>query len=287
MTFSASGMHSETQEPIGIIAGSGQFPRLVAENARACGLNPVICGFFGNTDPLLEHSAHAFTMVHLGQFGKMLTFLRSHRVRRMCFAGAINKPKAFDIRPDWMAAKIIFSLRGKGDDALLRAIIRAFEKEGFSVVGAAELAPGLRCPAGQLTRLKPSDEAWEDIRYAWPIATVMGNYDIGQSLVVKKGVIVAVECLEGTDVTLRRGGELGGEGCVAIKVFKPGQDHRVDLPSFGLETIRILAECKYQCLAVSAHNTLFFDREAALAEADAHGLSVIALEGESLPEVLK
>ncbi len=282
MLASAPSEHNEKTESIGIIAGSGQFPRLVAEGARASGLRPVICGFYGNTDPLLETAAQAFTMVHIGQFGKVLKFLRAHDVRRVCFAGAINKPRALDFRPDWLAAKIIFSLREKGDDALLRAIIRGFEKEGLSVVGAADLAPDLRCPAGLLTRTKPSAQAWEDIRYAWPIARALGGYDIGQSLVIKKGMVVAVECLEGTDATLRRGGELGGEGCVAVKVCKPGQDTRVDLPSFGLETIRMLAAHKYQCLAVSARDTLFFDREAALAEADAAGVAVIAIEGDAV-----
>ena len=271
-------------EAIGIIAGSGQFPRLVAEGARAAGFEPIICGFVGQTDPALEQAASQFALVHLGQFGKALKFFGSHGARRLCFAGAINKPRAMDFRPDWLAAKMLFSLREKGDDALLRAIIKVCEQEGFTVMGAAELAPGLRCPAGVLSAHRPSEAAWECIRYAWPIALAMGWYDIGQTLVVKKNMVVAVECLEGTDATLVRGGELGGEGCVAVKVFKPGQDGRVDLPSFGLETVHRLVEHKYQCLAVSAHGTLFFDREAALAEAARHKLSIVALTGDEFDD---
>ena len=267
-------------EAIGIIAGSGQFPRMVAQAARLSDLEPIICGFHGHTDPALESEAAAFALFQLGQFGGVTRFFQSHNVRRLCFAGAISKPKALDLRPDWMAAKILFSLREKGDDALLRAIIRALEGEGFAVLGAADLAPALRCPAGVLTRRQPSPEELDAIQYGWPIAQIMGRYDIGQSLVVKENMVVAVECLEGTDATLIRGGELGGAGCVAIKVCKPGQDTRVDLPSFGLNTIRILAQHKYRCLAVSAHNTLFFDREAALAEADAHDIAVIAITEE-------
>lgn len=265
-------------EAIGIIAGSGQFPLLVARGARLAGLEPVVCGFHGHTDPALQEAAAAFALLHLGQFGKVAQFFRARGVRRLCFAGAISKPRALDFRPDWLAAKIVFSLRDKGDDSLLRAIIRGLEGEGFSVVGAAELAPALRCPPGVLTRRKPTADEWEDIRYGWPIARAMGSYDIGQSMVVRQGMVVAVECLEGTDATLARGGELGGAGCTAIKICKPGQDTRVDLPAFGLGTIQLMVKHKYTCLAVSAHNTLFFDREAALAEADAHGMAVIAFE---------
>ena len=264
-------------ESIGIIAGAGQFPRMVAQGARDAGLTPVICGFHGHTDPGLAGEASVFALFHLGQFGGVVRFFREHGVRRLCFAGAINKPKALDFRPDWLAIKIIFSLRQRGDDALLRAIIKHFEQEGFSVLGAADLAPSLRCPAGVLTRREPTPEERDDIKYGWPIAQAMGRYDIGQTIVVKKNMVVAVECLEGTDATLIRGGELGGKGCTAVKVCKPGQDSRVDLPAFGLETIRLLVRHQYCCLAVSAGNTLFFDSSAALAEADANGIAIVAI----------
>jgi DUF1009 family protein len=269
----------EAPEAIGIIAGAGQFPRMVAQGARDAGFAPVICGFHGHTAPELAREANAFALFHLGQFSGVVRFLREHKVRRLCFAGAISKPKAMDFRPDWMAVKIVFSLREKGDDALLRAIIRFLEGEGFSVLGAADLAPILRCPAGVLTRRAPSAEDQRDIDYGWPIARAMGRYDIGQTIVVKNTMVIAVECLEGTDATLIRGGELGGEGCTAIKVCKPSQDVRVDLPSFGLDTVRLLARHKYRCLAVSAGNSLFFDRPAALAEADAQGIAVVAIDG--------
>ena len=250
-------------ESIGIIAGSGQFPRLVAEDAKAAGYGVVVCAFHGFTDPGLEALADAYTTVYL------------------CMAGAINKPRALDLRPDFRAARILFSLRGKGDDALLRAIMADLEKEGFTLIQAAELSTSLLCPEGVLTRRGPSAEEIAEIDYGWPIAEALGRFDIGQCIVVKQGMVVAVECLEGTDAALRRGGELRGEGCVAIKRFKPKQDERVDLPSIGLQTVRLLIEQHYRCLAVDAGKTLFFDRAEALALADKHNFCIIALTEDS------
>ncbi len=269
-------------EPVGIIAGGGQFPRLVAETVRKSGGRAVVCGFHGHTDPDLRAAADVFCLLRLGQFNKVLAFFRRQGVRRVCMAGAINKPRALDFRPDLRALRIVFSLRRKGDDALLRAIIEDFEREGFTVVPASEFAPSLLCPAGRLSRRPPDEEEWRDIRFGWPVGASLGRFDIGQCLVVKQGMVVAVECLEGTDAALRRGGELGGAGCVALKMAKPGQDERADLPSVGLETIRRLVEGKYRCLAVEAEKTLFFDMEAALALADRHDLAVVALRPEEV-----
>ena len=268
-------------ESIGIIAGSGQFPRLVAEDAKAAGYGVVVCAFHGFTDPGLEALADAYTTFYLGQFDKVIDYFRKHGVRKLCMAGAINKPRALDLRPDFRAARILFSLRGKGDDALLRAIMADLEKEGFTLIQAAELSTSLLCPEGVLTRRGPSAEEIAEIDYGWPIAEALGRFDIGQCIVVKQGMVVAVECLEGTDAALRRGGELRGEGCVAIKRFKPKQDERVDLPSIGLQTVRLLIEQHYRCLAVDAGKTLFFDRAEALALADKHNFCIIALTEDS------
>ena len=262
---------------IGIIAGGGQFPYLIAQEARRMGLSVVVCGFHGHTDPGLEEMADAFQLLHLGQLNKLLAWFHGHGVRRLCMAGTINKPRALDLRPDLRAARVIFSLRDKGDDSLLRAVLGELEKEGFCVLPAADLVPALRCPQGTLTRKEPTSDDWENIRYGWPIAAEMGRMDIGQCIVVRQSMVLAVECLEGTDATLRRGAELGGKGCIALKMVKPGQDERVDLPSIGLTTIRNLIEGGYSALAVEADRTLFFDRMESLALADKHKLAVVAL----------
>lgn len=267
-------------ERIGIIAGGGQFPRLVADAARAAGQYTAICGFREHSDPELEAHADAFALLHLGQLNRLIAFFREQGVSRLCLAGTINKPKALDLRPDLRAVKVMLSLRDKGDDALLRAVLGELEAEGFEVVSAVHLAPSLRCPAGVLTRRAPDEQVWDDIRYGWPIAAAVGRFDIGQCLVVRQGMVAAVECLEGTDATLIRGSELAGPGCVALKTVKPGQEERVDLPSIGLETVRLLIERRFACLAVTAETTLFFDRTEALALADRHQLCVVALGPE-------
>ena len=267
-----------TRESIGIVAGKGQFPALVARGAREAGLGVVMCGFHGHTDPSLEHEADTFAMLHLGALNKLIEFFREHGVNRLCFAGAISKPKALDLRPDFRAAKVLFKLRSKGDDVLLRAVMDELESEGLRIVQAAELVPGLRGPSGVLTRRQPTAEEWEDLRYGWPIAQTIGRMDIGQCIVVKRGMVVAVEGLEGTDALLRRGAELGGEGGVAVKIVKPGQDERIDLPALGTATMRTLVDGKYACLAFHAGKTLFFDREEALKLADAHSLSIVGLD---------
>ena len=269
---------------IGIIAGGGQFPRLIAEEARQRGNQVAICGFVGNTAPDLASQANWFEMIYLGQFGKLLAFFRRNEITQLCFAGAIDKPGALEIKPDLHAAKLLFSQRKKGDDSLLRMVIRELEHQGFEVLSAANLLPSLRSPTGLLTKCSPTRTALEDIRFAWPIARTMGGYDIGQCLVAREGMVLAVECLEGTDSALRRGAELGGKGCVAVKLVKPGQDERVDLPSIGLTTIRNLVELQYSALAIEAGKTLFFDSGDSLALANKHKLAVLAIADDHLPD---
>lgn len=271
---------SASGESIGIIAGGGQFPLLVARSAKASGLLPFVCGFHGHTDAALEDCAEKFSLVYLGQLGKLVAFFREHSVKRVCFAGAINKPRALDIRPDLTMAKLLFSAKSKGDDVLLRTLIFFFEGEGFDVVSAADLVPDLRAPAGVLGSKQPSQEDLENIAYGWPIARSMGAFDIGQCLVVRSSMVIGVECIEGTDACLTRSGELGGKGCVAIKMVKPGQDERIDLPSVGLRTIELLSTYGYSCLALEAGKTLFFDKSEALRLADSKKIAIVALSAE-------
>ncbi len=264
-------------EKIGIIAGSGQFPRLIARQARKNGFGVAICGFYANADPDLAQECDAFTLLHLGQLKKMLDFFHDAGVKRLCLAGAISKPKALDLRPDLRVTRLLFSLRTKGDDAILRAFMTELESEGFMVVNPADLVPDLRAPAGILGAVKPSDIIRANVTYGWPIAVSIGRFDIGQGLVVRENMVMAVECLEGTDAMLCRGAELGGKGCVALKTVKPKQDMRADLPSIGLQTIQQLTTLHYAALVIEADSTLFFDREASIALADQHNLCLWAL----------
>lgn len=269
-------------ETLGIVAGKGQFPVLVARGAKAMGRRVAMVGFVGHTDKAIADEADAFTMLHLGQVNRVVAFMHQNGVTEMCFAGAISKPKALDLRPDFRAVRILFSLRGKGDDALLRAVADEFAKENITVVSPVLFAPSLRAPEGVQTKRAPTPEEWEDIRFAWPIARALGTMDIGQSLVVRSGVVAAVEAIEGTDAALERGGALGGKGCVALKIFKPGQDDRMDQPAMGPQTIRVMAKRGYGCLAYQAKDALFFDLEEAVRLADAADIAIIGLNPEGM-----
>lgn len=265
-------------ESVGIIAGSGQFPALVARGARQSGMRVAICGLHGNADPALAELADEFVMLHLGQLGKLIAFFKAHGVAKVCMAGAVSKPKALDIKPDFRAARLIFKLgSGKGDDAILRAVAGELHSEGIAVVRPDSLAPGLFSADGVLTRQTPDAALWADIRFGWEKAKAVGALDIGQCVVVRSGIVVAVEGIDGTDATLERGGRLGGGGCTLVKVVKPGQDARLDMPSLGASTLALLAEHRYACLAFEATGTLFFDRQQALDIAEKHGIAVVAV----------
>ncbi len=264
---------------LGIIAGSGRFPFLVAEGARQSGRRVVVCGLEGNASPALADSADIFTMLNIGKFGTMIKFFKKHNVRELCMAGAVNKPKAMEVRPDLRAAGMLLRLlRTKGDDALLRAVAEELTAEGFMLVRPDALVPSLRGPAGVLSRRAPDVEIQADIRFGMETAQLIGSLDIGQCIVVRSGIVAAVEALEGTDATLERGGSLGGPGCTMIKIVKPGQDERLDLPSIGLHTVELLIKHDFACLAYQAHKTLFFDRDKAIAAADAAGLVIVGVE---------
>ncbi len=272
----------ENRKTIGLIAGRGQFPVMVARAARESGIRVACLGFNGFTDPSMGEEAEIFLQNPLGQLNRHIAFFREHGVQELTFAGSISKPKALDIKPDWRAARLLFSLRAKGDDALLRAVINELESEGFAVRKADELVPELRGPAGVLSRRKPTEEEWDDLRLGWTMAKDLGRLDIGQCLFMKRGIVAAVEALEGTDAAIRRGGSLAGEAGVVIKVAKPRQEERIDLPSVGLQTILTLREVKACCLGYEAGKTLFFDRRESLAAADAAGIAVVGLTAEDI-----
>ncbi len=267
---------------LGLVAGRGQFPQLVAEEARKQGRRVAAVGFSGHTDPAIASSVDHFAMLKLGQLGKLIRFFHSHAAAQLTFAGAISKPKAVQLRPDFRAVRLLLSLPGKGDDALFRALFALLEREGFQIVQAADFVPALRGPAGVLSRRWPTDEEWADLRQGWRIAKAIGALDIGQCVVVKRGIVAAVEGPEGTDAAIRRGGELAGPGCVVVKTLKPGQDERVDLPAMGADTVQTLLDARGSCLGYEAGKTLFFNLSETLQLADAAGAAVVGLSEKEL-----
>ncbi len=267
---------------IGIIAGSGQFPLLFIEAARKAGRTVFVVAHKGETSSEVAEAADQVCWVKLGQLGRVISFFRANRVAEAVFLGPITKTRIFrDIMPDLKALSLWNSIDRKHDDAILRAVAGALEKEGIAIRESTLYLQHLLFPRGVLTRRKPNREQWADIEFGWRNARAIGALDIGQCVVVRNQTVLAVEAIEGTDATIRRGGELAREQAVVVKVRKPGQDFRFDLPATGVTTISTLRSVKGAVLAVEAGQSLLFDRDAMVREADAGGIAVVGIvEGE-------
>ncbi|MGD9948299.1 MAG: LpxI family protein [Desulfobulbus sp.] len=275
-----------SKPPVGLIAGGGQFPLLFAEAARAQGRRVVAIGHVNETDRALEEKADIFYWVKLGQLGKIIKYFHQEGVGETVLAGTITKTRIFrDIFPDLKGLTLWNKIDIRQDDAILRSVAAALEAEGIEVLPSTCYLDHLFFPQGILTRKKPSSAQWEDIRFGWKIAREVGRLDIGQCVVVRDRSVLAVEAIEGTDATIRRGGELGRSGAVVIKLKKPGQDFRFDLPATGIRTIETLAAVKGAVLAVEAGQSLLFDRAAMVQAADDAGLVVVGLVEDEQSEL--
>lgn len=263
---------------IGIIAGGGQFPLLFAEAARQAGREVVIAAHRGESMPELEGAADRHCWVKLGQLGKIISFFRDEDVRETVFLGTITKTRIFrDVMPDLKGLSLWNKIDVKQDDAILRAIAGELEKEGIAVRESTLYLRHLLFPVGVLTRKAPSKEQRRDIFFGFRIARAVGALDIGQCVVVRDMTVMAVEAIEGTDAAIARGGSLAREKAVVVKVKKPNQDFRFDLPATGLDTIAAMREVKASLLAVEAGQSLLFDREAMVREADKAGIVVVGV----------
>lgn len=266
---------------LALIAGSGDLPAMVLEGARRQGLRVVGLGFVDETDPALAKELDAWAWLHLGQLGKLIAFCKKQGASRVVMAGKVHKTRAVNLRPDWRAAKLLWRIRNTHDDEILRAVAAELEGEGMAVASALEFLPHLRTPEGILTKRKPSAEEQADLDVGWPLAKSLGAMDIGQCIVLRKKTVVAAEAVEGTDATILRAGELAGPGCVVIKIFKPIQDLRLDLPTIGKQTIKTMIQAKASCLGVEAGQSLFLDLPESVALADQAGISVVGLRSEA------
>ncbi|MCI5221724.1 MAG: LpxI family protein [Candidatus Electrothrix sp. AR4] len=273
--------------PIGLIAGGGQFPLLFTEAAQERDRKVIAVCHQNETLPELEQRADASCWVKLGQLGKIIRFFHNQGVQETVFCGTITKTRMFkDILPDFKGLSLWNKIDKRLDDAILRAVAGALEEEGISVLASTCYLEHLFFPKGILGRKKPSKEQLADIRFGWKLAREIGRLDIGQCVVVREGAVLAVEAIEGTDATIKRGGELSGSGAVVVKMKKPGQDFRFDLPATGTKTIETLASVKGAVLAVEAGQSLVFDRAAMLAAADRAGIVVVGVEEDKEGELM-
>ncbi|MCI5166120.1 MAG: LpxI family protein [Candidatus Electrothrix sp. GM3_4] len=265
--------------PIGLIAGGGQFPLLFTEAAQKRKRSVVAVCHQNETQTELEQRADVACWVKLGQLGKIIRFFHEQGVRETVFCGTMTKTRMFkDILPDFKGLSLWNKIDKRLDDAILRAVAGALEDDGIKVLASTCYLDHLFFPKGVLGRKKPSKEQQADIRFGWRLAREIGRLDIGQCVVVREGAVLAVEAIEGTDAAIRRGGKLSGSGAVVVKMKKPGQDFRFDLPATGTKTIETLASVKGSVLAVEAGQSLLFDREAMIVAANRAGIVVVGVE---------
>jgi DUF1009 family protein len=282
---------------LGLIAGNGQFPFLLLDAARAHGLRVVVAAIKEETSPEMDERAAAdpeYIRVHwlsLGELSRLIETFQREGVTRAVMAGQVKHTKIFSsIRPDWRLAKLLLNLHTRNTDMLLGAVAKVLEDEGITLISSTEFLEPLLAPAGVLTGRSPDAAELADIAYGLTVARGIAGFDLGQTVVIAAGACVAVEAMEGTDATiLRAGGLFGAMGDEAstlnrrltvVKVAKPKQDMRFDVPVCGLPTVDAMRSAGASCLCVEAGRTLLFDRAAMVAAADAAGIAIVGEPAE-------
>lgn len=268
------------KKKLGMIAGSGMMPVEIINYCNEKGREIYVIGLetFANEDQL-KNAPHSFARI--GEVGKMLKAFKSNNVHDIVLAGGIKRPSFKEMLPDWEGMKLITKLAVKkmSDDNLFRAVINEIEKYGFRVVGIEEVVPEMLFFEGIYGKVKPSPEDMDDINRGITVAKALGAVDVGQAVVVQEGMVLAVEAIEGTDMMLSRASILKkqGKSPVMVKVLKPGQDMRVDLPAIGLQTVEQLKKYGIGGIAVEAGGILMIEREAVVKMADEAGIFIIGI----------
>jgi DUF1009 family protein len=273
---------------LGILAGGGRLPGQVAAAAFAAGRPVFLVGLEGFADPaILAPWPHQF--IRILAVGQILAALRAHGCQDLVLIGPVRRPSLLDLRPDAEGARMLARIGRAafaGDDGLLAAVVKILGEEGFRVVGAHEILSEALGPAGLLSQAAPDAVAMADIRRGIAVVRALGAVDVGQACVVQQGVVLAVEAAEGTDAMLSRCAAAArpGRGGVLVKLVKPGQDRRADLPTVGPETIRAATEAGLRGVAFEAGGTILAEREAAIAAADSAGVFLLGLDAEALSD---
>jgi DUF1009 family protein len=288
---------TDVANKLGLIAGNGRFPFLLLDAARAHGLEVVVAAIKEETDPEMDARAAAdakicVTWMSLGELSRLIETFQAAGVRRAVMAGQVKHSQIFSsIRPDWRLAKLLLNLRTRSTDMLLGAVAKVLGDEGIELVSSTAYLEPLLAKAGVLTRRAPDDEELKDIAYGRTVARAIAGYDLGQTVVIAAQACVAVEAMEGTDAAIERAGALmrrpAGSShpettpllrsaLTVVKVAKPNQDMRFDVPVIGVSTIETMARAGGTCLAVDAGRTLLFDQAAIVAAAEREGIAVVA-----------
>lgn len=262
---------------LGIIAGNGVYPQLLADAARKAGVKNIIAAAFtGETDPALEQHVDLLEWMRVGQLNRLLKFFRAQDVHQAIMAGQVAPKNLFDLRPDWKALLLLGKLKERNAESIFAAIADELRKADVQLLPATTFLEDSLAPTGLIAGPKLSRHEEEEVDFGWTIAKEIARLDIGQTIIVRNGTVVAVEALEGTNEAMRRGGELAGSGAVMVKVAKPDQDMRFDVPVIGVETIRIAAEARLRVIAVEAAKTLLLERNTIVDLASGSNISIVA-----------
>jgi UDP-2,3-diacylglucosamine hydrolase len=267
----------------GLIAGNGDFPFLVLEGARSRGIEMAVVAIREEASPELERVAKRLHWVSLGELSRTIELLHQEGVKRAVMAGQVKHNKIFSaIRPDWRLAKLLFSLKAKNTDSLIGAIAGVLSEEGIELVNSTKFLEPLLPEAGILTKRAPNDSEAADIAYGHKVARQIAGLDLGQMVVVRDRACVAIEAMEGTDETIERAARItGGQKLVVVKVSKPLQDMRFDVPVIGLKTIEVMRRSNATALAIDAGRTLLFDRDDLIRAANDAEIAIEAFAPES------
>ncbi len=264
---------------IAIIAGAGSFPRFAAQAAKKQGNRVVIVGLKGWADPALASQADAYEEVAVGEISRLLKALKTHGVSQAILAGKVTKKVLLDpaVAFDIEAVKLLAQAKDRSVPALLKAISQRLAADGITLLDSSVFLKEHLAPAGILTTRKPSQKEQEDVQVGVSVTTALADLDVGQTVVVKDRVVIAVEALEGTDEAIKRAHALAGEGLVVVKTAAPGHDRRLDLPVVGADTLAVLKACGVTCLAVEEGMTLLLDRETVVSQANAAKICILGI----------
>lgn len=280
-----------TARRVGLLAGAGRFPISFAEAARKQGHHVYGVGVMGMAPPELREICYSYVEAPLARIGRAITLFKKARINRVVMAGKIEKTVLFQpfrmlrLLPDWRTIHmwLCYARRDRRDDTLLLAVIREFERDNIFFDSALDYCPELLVNHGFLTKRKPTESQWRDIRFGWELAKEMGRLDVGQSVIVNDMAVIAVEAIEGTDRAIRRSAELCRRGgFTVVKVAKPQQDMRFDVPTIGAQTIRTMHESGGRVLAIESGKTIILDEPEVIELADKLGIAVVAVSAVEL-----
>jgi UDP-2,3-diacylglucosamine hydrolase len=260
----------------GLIAGNGQFPLLVVEGASKAGTSLAVVAIKEETDKLIDEVADNVQWVNIGQLGKMIDFFKKNGVEKAIMAGQVKHVQIFSgAVPDMRMLKMLWNLPKRNTDSLIGGIAKEMASDGIELIDSTYFIQDHLAPSGPITKRVPSDIEADNINYGLHIASEIARLDLGQTIVVRAKACVAIEAMEGTDATIKRAGKLANGKLTVVKVAKPDQDMRFDVPVIGVPTIETMAAAGATCISITAGKTLIFDREEAVRTAEKHKIAII------------